>query len=98
MKTRSIPLITKQLVVFILALVLLPFVAMAKDTATLDKQLVEAVQHGDVALAETLLNRGADPNAEGLDAESPLILAARSGHLELVKLLLDKGADVNAED
>ncbi len=62
--------------------------------ATLTEQLIEAVQHEDVALAKTLLNRGADANAEGWE-QKPLILAARSGHLELVKLLLDKGADAN---
>jgi ankyrin repeat protein len=67
------------------------------DPETLTKRLVEAVRRGDVALAKTLLNKGADPNFEGLDSESPLIAAIRSGHLELVKLLLDKGADANRE-
>ena len=43
-----------------------------------------------MALAKTLLNRGADPNAEGLDSDSLLILAVRGGHLELVKLLLER--------
>jgi hypothetical protein len=50
MKSRRIPVITKQLLVFILALLLLPCLAMAKDIATLDQQLTKAAGPGDVVL------------------------------------------------
>lgn len=58
-----------------------------------------AVQVGDVAVAETLLNHGADINAVySWYRSTPLHYAARLNRKDLLTLLLDRGADVNAKD
>ncbi len=59
MKTRLISRIARWWLAAILVLVLLPNVAMAKDTSTLDKQLVQAADRGDLALVKTLLEKSA---------------------------------------
>jgi ankyrin repeat protein len=53
-----------------------------------------AVQEGDEALVDLLVNRGADPNRPG-PAVPPLALAVTSGRPEVVRLLLEGGADPN---
>jgi len=58
---------------------------------------MEAATRGDLALARTLLYRGADVKAKAKNGWSPLLAAASNGHTEVVKLLLDKGADPNAK-
>lgn len=54
------------------------------------------VAGGHVAIAKTLLARGADVSARQADDFSPLHGAAQNGQLEMVKLLLAHGAEVNA--
>jgi bla regulator protein blaR1 len=61
----------------------------------LDRDLVEAAAHGDVASMTELLNAGADVNAAVDGDGSPLIVAAREGHMAVVRFLLERGADVN---
>ncbi len=95
MKTRRIPMIIKPWLVLFLVLALLPCVAMAKDTAAFDKQLIEAAKSGDRSLVAALLVKGADVNGKSAPGRTALMEAAEAGHLEVVKLLLDKGADVN---
>src|SRR5262249_6098815 len=55
--------------------------------------LGNAAARDDLAEMKTLLDGGADPNAGGLFAISPLASAARSGHLDAIELLLARGAD-----
>jgi len=57
--------------------------------------LVVAVDHGDVANARTLLERGADPDAEDGDGNSALMLAVWHGDADLVARMLAKHADPN---
>jgi hypothetical protein len=59
--------------------------------------LHKAAAKGYRAVAELLLDRGADVNAKGRDAETPLHRAAGSGHTDVAELLLARGADVNAK-
>lgn len=57
----------------------------------LDRALVVAVRGGEAATVKSLLQQGADPNAQGSD--SPLLLAARSGNAAIGELLLKAGGD-----
>jgi ankyrin repeat protein len=59
--------------------------------------LIYAVEHGHCAMAELLLDKGADVNAQGGRYGNALQAASERGDEAVVKLLLDKGADVNAQ-
>jgi ankyrin repeat protein len=59
--------------------------------------LMYAVKHGHCAMAELLLEKGADVNARGGDYNNALQAASYGGHEQIVKMLLDKGANVNAQ-
>jgi hypothetical protein len=59
--------------------------------------LMYAVKHGHCAMAEFLLDKGADVNAQGGRFGNALQAASSGGHEAVVKLLLDKGAGVNTQ-
>jgi ankyrin repeat protein len=48
---------------------------------------------GDVAVAEVLLDYGADINARGEDDDTPLHRAIAGRHVEMIRFLLSRGAD-----
>ena len=50
---------------------------------------------GGLGVAQLLLERGADPNAQDDDHITPLHLASEHGSLEITRVLLDHGAKVN---
>ena len=50
---------------------------------------------GNLSLVKTLIEQGADVNAQSDIFGTPLVNAARQGHLTLVQFLLSKGADVD---
>ena len=54
-----------------------------------------AALEGQLAVAQLLLNRGADVNLARTDGATPLFIAALNGQLAVAQLLLDRGADVN---
>jgi ankyrin repeat protein len=58
--------------------------------------LMYAVERGHCAMAELLLDKGADVNAWSGLYGNPLQAASFRGHEAVVRLLLDKSADVNA--
>lgn len=64
--------------------------------------LSEAAYYHSLAIAELLINRGADVNAahgfDGLLSGTALHAAAYKADVEMVKLLLKHNADVNARD
>ena len=65
----------------------------------LNEPLEAAIAYGNLAEARSLLDRGASPNACGVDFVSPAIVtAANQGHVPIVILLLERGADPNAKD
>ncbi|KAL4799843.1 ankyrin repeat-containing domain protein [Aspergillus venezuelensis] len=55
--------------------------------------LAIACAEGNLAMAEVLLDAGADPNTSGSNGCSPLYLACKVGNLDLMELLLKRRAD-----
>lgn len=53
------------------------------------------VRRGDLPYTNTLLMKGADPNATDFKGNTPLLVAAESGQSGLVSLLTDRGANPN---
>jgi len=64
--------------------------------ALAQSDLHAAARSGDVALIESRLKQGADPNARDKEGRTPLMDAAMAGQLAAMRLLMAKGADVNA--
>ncbi len=60
--------------------------------------LHSAVAGGRTEVAEFLVSKGSDVNAQNRAGQTPLHMAAGAGHLEVVQLLLKNGADANAKD
>jgi ankyrin repeat protein len=56
-----------------------------------------AAYYGHLEIAEILISRGADLDAEDPDYSTPLYLAAEQGYPEVVKFLISKGAKVNVK-
>jgi hemoglobin len=57
-----------------------------------------AARRGNIAIAQALLDAGADLEARDTKGETPLRRAVNCGHPEFVSLLLARGADVNTRD
>jgi ankyrin repeat protein len=64
----------------------------------LNRDLLNAVETGDVDKVNALLEHGADVNATGSYGNSALTMAAWKGQLDVVQALLEKGAEVNVKD
>lgn len=60
-----------------------------------ESALLKAAWNGDFALAETLIELGANMVLAADDGRTPLFAAAVSGNLQLVELILKQGADAN---
>jgi uncharacterized protein len=56
-----------------------------------------AANNGDLLLAQTLLQRGADINATGTEG-SPLVGAVWSGKVPIIRFLLEHGADPRVDE
>jgi truncated hemoglobin YjbI len=57
-----------------------------------------AARRGNVRIARTLLDAGADLEAQDKQGETPLRRAVNCGHENVVRLLLERGADPNLPD
>ena len=68
------------------------------DQGVPDAFLEAAISNPDPAVATLLLDRGADPNAKGINGHTVLHWAAAREEIDLAQLLIDRGADVNARD
>ena len=64
---------------------------------TLAAALLAATECNDAAAVASLLRRGADPEAQGLNHRTPLMIAAVKANVPAVQSLLAAGADVNAQ-
>src|SRR5258706_12335515 len=58
--------------------------------------LLFAARAGNLGIAETLIDAGADINETAKDGSSALLVATVRGHVALAKRLLERGADANA--
>jgi len=96
MKIRRIPMIAKLWLAVILVLALPPGVGIATANDSLDEQLMEAADRGDLVEVKSLLDKGANIDARDGLGRTALTEAAEQGDLEIVRLLLSKGADVKA--
>jgi ankyrin repeat protein len=56
-----------------------------------------AANNGDLEIAEILISRGADLDAEDPTYSTPLYLAAEQGHPKVVEFLISKEAEVNVK-
>jgi ankyrin repeat protein len=75
------------------------FVAVFAGTIALaaaDTVLLDAVESGDSAAAQQLLQQGGDVQARGPDGTTALMWAAYHGDAALVRQLIEAGADVSA--
>jgi len=64
----------------------------------LNNALLVASKEGDLDLVRSLLDRGAQVDAESTYKQTSLHNAAWNGYTEIVMLLLDRGVQVDAED
>ena len=65
----------------------------------LNEPMATAASQGNLDDVRNLLDRGASPDAWGIDyRETALLGAAEGGHAEIVQLLLERGADPNLRD
>jgi outer membrane protein assembly factor BamB len=84
----------------VIAALLLPLLSTAVHTqnTSLNAHLLEAAGKGDVAAVKTLLDQGADVNADNGRGGTPLYVAAEQGRAGVARLLLERGADPNVKD
>lgn len=64
----------------------------------LSAAFLKAVMDGNMGVVKSLVEKGADVNADLGNGTTPLMSAMFRGNIELVKVLLDKGADVNRKN
>jgi len=69
--------------------------AVAARTAS-ETELHKAARTGDLALLQSHLKQGADPNVRDEAGRTPLMDAVAAGRVDVIRLLLAAGADVNA--
>ncbi|CAG1980333.1 unnamed protein product [Fusarium graminearum] len=60
--------------------------------------LMTAAMHGDRAMVQLLMDRGANINANDYMGKDALMIAAEFGKSDMVQMLLDRGADIRTKD
>ena len=76
-----------------------PVITYSNDDLILNKSFIEAIENGDIAMANSLLIAGASPRfATPTSKNTALHTACTKGDIIAVKYLCDHGADVNARN
>ncbi|MGD2136206.1 MAG: ankyrin repeat domain-containing protein [Gemmatimonadales bacterium] len=83
---------------FLLVLGVLPVVPGLAAQEKGAMELRRAVEEGDAARVDALLQRNVSADVPDAGGQTPLFLAARDGHTEIARLLLEAGADPNHGD
>ena len=92
MSSSKLLLNVGSVVVFFAAAVTLFVISNNRERA---QDLITAVERGDIKVAKTLIEQGANPNAATDSGVPALLLSIAKKELEIEKLLIEKGADVN---
>ena len=71
--------------------------AKKKNNSQLNKDLVKAIQNGELKTVKELVSKGANVNNRDEKGLTPLFYAIRNQHLDIVKYLVSKNADVYAK-
>lgn len=66
--------------------------------ANANKQLLAAVEQGNVAQVQATLKQGANVDSRNSAKATALLIATRKNHIKIAELLITAGADVNAKD
>jgi len=66
--------------------------------STVDKELHEAVESGNIEIIKLLLEKGSYINLKTKDGKTPLHIASRRGHSTIIKLLIENGIDINIKN
>ena len=64
----------------------------------MNKQLIDAAEHGDIATVRRILGDGADINVQDARGRTPVLAATHANQVETVQALIQAGADVNIRD
>ncbi len=64
----------------------------------LNRDLLKAVNEGDLLAAERLLEQGADRDAKDGRGRTPAMIAVHNDRLDLFKLFVERGADIDIRD
>jgi ankyrin repeat protein len=97
MRNQLIAMSIKWWLAVIVILTGLPFAALGGDSASLNEQLIEAAERGDMPSITTFLAKGANVNSRDKHGWTPLMWATSYDRANAVRLLLEKGADVNSK-
>ena len=65
---------------------------------SVERDLIESIKKGHVAIVDAFLAKGADPDAKDASGGPALHWAVARGKGDIVALLIARGADVNARD
>jgi serine/threonine-protein phosphatase 6 regulatory ankyrin repeat subunit B len=85
---------------FTLTLILVSAVLIITDSsicASNIEMFFQAVEIGETAKVNWLIEGGVNVNAKNYWGETALFIASREGHIKIVKLLIENGADVNTQ-
>lgn len=69
-----------------------------KNTADLNKALLQAIETNDIQQIETLLQEGAQVDTVNTRGESGLLVATHANDIPMAKIFLQHGANVNLQD
>ncbi|NQU57254.1 MAG: ankyrin repeat domain-containing protein [Rhodospirillales bacterium] len=79
-------------------LIFLPIGSWGTGRFSLERDLIEAIKKGHIAVVHSFLAKGADSNGRDDNGDPAICWAAASGNADIVSLLIDHGADLTVRD